>query len=284
MTELRPIVARKGKDRTPLLFASAMVIVAVLLFALLNSRRLAEQTPAETAAPAVGYATSETVPDLQLPEPAPMATAPIAPVDAPPPAIVLQHVPQQAVIARPRVLAPPLPSPSPAYVPPPPPPLPITESASSPPPQVSALAKEVANATRDASSRITASRIANPATTVPQGTLIGAVLETALDSTGAGQARALVTRNVYGFDGSKLLIPRGSRLYGVYQAGAEQGQKRALVRWTRLIRPDGVTIDLDSAASDPLGRAGIKGKVNSHFLARFGNALLSTTVGLGDAL
>lgn len=133
----------------------------------------------------------------------------------------------------------------------------------------------------DASSRVTAERFLNPSLTIPQGTVIPAVLETALDSTRAGGVRALVQRDVSGFDGSRVLIPRGSRLYGEYEASLQPGQNRALVRWTRLIRPDGVTVALDSPSSDPLGRAGIRGKVDSKFLQRFGGALLQTVLDIG---
>jgi len=129
--------------------------------------------------------------------------------------------------------------------------------------------------------RILAGRFRNPSLTIPQGTVIPAVLETALDSTRPGGARALVQRNISSFDGSKVLIPRGSRLYGEYEANLRSGQNRALVQWSRLIRPDGVTIDLDSPSSDPLGRAGIRGKVDSKFLQRFGNALLQSIVDVG---
>lgn len=123
--------------------------------------------------------------------------------------------------------------------------------------------------------------VANPSTTIPQGAVIQAVLETAMDSTRPGPARAIVSRDVRSFDGTKVLIPRGSRLYGDYKADLAQGQSRALIQWTRLLRPDGVTIALDSPSADPLGRAGVGGKVNSHFLARFGNAFLQTTLSLG---
>lgn len=133
----------------------------------------------------------------------------------------------------------------------------------------------------EGSSRVTAERFLNPALTIPQGTVIPAVLETALDSTREGGVRALVQRDVLGFDGSRVLIPRGSRLYGEYEASLQQGQNRALVRWTRLIRPDGVTIALDSPSSDPLGRAGIRGKVDTKFLQRFGGALLQTVLDIG---
>ena len=129
--------------------------------------------------------------------------------------------------------------------------------------------------------RVRATRFVNPAFTVPRGTIITAVLETAIDTTRPGAVRALVQRDVKGFDGSRVLITRGSRLFGTYEGGIAQGQKRAMVRWARLIRPDGVIVNLDSPASDPLGRAGIVGDVETHFWTRFGNALLGSAVSIG---
>jgi type IV secretion system protein VirB10 len=129
-----------------------------------------------------------------------------------------------------------------------------------------------------------ASALANRSMTVPQGYLIPAVLETGFDSTKPGFARAMVSRDVRGFDGKNILIPRGSRLIGDYQSVTAQGQSRAVIIWTRLIRPDGMTITMDSPAVDPVGRGGIVASVNSHFFARLGDALLQSTVGLGQAL
>ena len=130
--------------------------------------------------------------------------------------------------------------------------------------------------------RARAGRIRDRTMIVPQGTLIAAVLETALDSTQPGQARALVSRNVTNFDGGLILIPRGSRLFGEYKGDLVAGQKRAMVQWTRLETPDGVTIAIDSPAADQLGRAGIKGKVNSQFAARLGGALLQSVIDVGS--
>ncbi|WP_379554176.1 TrbI/VirB10 family protein [Qipengyuania sp. DGS5-3] len=133
----------------------------------------------------------------------------------------------------------------------------------------------------ESSERISAGRLSNPAFTVPLGTIIPAVLETAFDSTQAGAARALVQRDIYSFDGSRVLIPRGSRLHGEYEGTLERGQNRALIQWTRLIRPDGVTMALDSPASDPLGKAGVRGKVDSKFFQRFGGAILQSVLDIG---
>jgi type IV secretion system protein VirB10 len=129
-----------------------------------------------------------------------------------------------------------------------------------------------------------ASRSVNRATMVSQGTLIAAVLETALDSSQPGLARALVSRDVKNFHGSKVLIPRGSRLFGTYDGQIAAGQNRAQVQWTRLVRPDGVNIAIDSPAADRLGRAGIKGRLNSHFFERFGGALLQSSIDIGTAV
>ena len=128
-----------------------------------------------------------------------------------------------------------------------------------------------------------ATRIANSSYTVPQGAIIAGVLETAINSDLPGYVRAVVSRDVMGFDGRRVLIPSGSRLIGQYRSGLTAGQSRAFIVWTRLTRPDGVTISLGSPATDTLGRAGLGGKVDSHFLKRFGSAILLSVVqsGLG---
>ena len=114
----------------------------------------------------------------------------------------------------------------------------------------------------------------NQDTLVTQGTIIGAVMESALNSDVPGFARAIVTRDVLSFDGSQVLIPAGSRVIGEYNSGVAQGASRIFIVWNRLIRPDGVSIALASPAVDDLGRGGLGGSVNRHFLQRFGGAIL----------
>jgi type IV secretion system protein VirB10 len=89
----------------------------------------------------------------------------------------------------------------------------------------------------------------------------------------------VVSQDVRSFDGKRVLVPRSSRLIGQYQAGVQQGQKRAYVIWTRLIRPDGVSVNLASPAVGFDGTTGLEGNVNSHFFKRFGSALLLSVVG-----
>jgi type IV secretion system protein VirB10 len=127
-------------------------------------------------------------------------------------------------------------------------------------------------------------RLADPAGTVVQGTLIPAVLETAIDTDVPGYVRAVVSQDVKSFDGSKVLIPRSSRLIGEYKSATQAGQRRAYLMWTRLVRPDGVSIALASPAADFTGQAGVGGQVNTHFFSRFGSAILLSILGGAQTL
>lgn len=129
-----------------------------------------------------------------------------------------------------------------------------------------------------------ATRMKNPSHTVSQGTLIPAVLETAINSDLPGYVRAVVSSDIRSFDGSRVLVPRSSRLIGQYKSGVAGGQTRAYVMWTRLIRPDGVSVALASPAVDESGQTGLTGKVDSHFMKRFGSSLLLSVVGAASAV
>lgn len=124
-----------------------------------------------------------------------------------------------------------------------------------------------------------ATAMIDPKTTVTQGTLIPAILETAIDTDVPGYVRAIVSADVRSFDGSRVLVPRSSRLIGQYKSGLQAGQKRAYVIWTRLIRPDGVSVNIASPAVGFSGETGLAGKVNTHFFERFGSALLLSVIG-----
>jgi type IV secretion system protein VirB10 len=284
--DARPLVAIRKDDRTAWWFAGGAIVAAVLLFSALEARRQAMQSEPQRAAD-TALASPDAIPDLVVPA---------MPADQTP--VVASGVWPSPGDASRRVAKPLSPSPQrgpvnqqyqpqsgygeSVYSPPPPPPL--TGSSSYAVPPVEPAAATPAGGTTGETKRIMADRLRNPATTVIQGTLINAVMETALDSTSPGQTRAIVTRDVFGFDGKRLLIPRGSRLYGAYEADVAQGQNRAQIRWTRLLRPDGVSVALDSPAADTLGRAGVRAKVDSHFLQRVGNALLGTASTIGSTL
>src|SRR5208337_3231680 len=114
---------------------------------------------------------------------------------------------------------------------------------------------------------------------VPQGFMIRGVLETGIQSDLPGNVRASVSEDVYSFDGRRVLIPKGTMLTGEYRSGIVRGQSRVLIIWTRMLRADGVSLMLGSYGTDNLGRSGLEGEVDKHFLERFGNAALLTLTG-----
>ena len=117
---------------------------------------------------------------------------------------------------------------------------------------------------------------------ITKGSMIDCGLGTRLDSTVPGMVSCYVTRDVWSANGAVVLIPRNSKVTGSYGRGIAQGQSRLFVTWDRVESPNGVVIDLDSPGTDQLGGAGIPGKVDSHFGARYGGAILMSV--LSDAL
>ena len=275
------MVATSGSGNLGLyIFLGLLLIGGVWLFALMSAARQGQGAPATTIPQGYGQGEIRAGAPPALPDRFTQPTYSDTRPELPPaPAYVAQRIitPPQSVVQ----VAPRNPAPAPAYTSP----VPAYRELLPPAPAPRAELPQ-ADQARDAevkpsAERVKAGRLANPSLTVPLGTIIPAVLETALDSTRAGSVRALVQRDVHSFDGSRVLIPRGSRLYGSYKGELQQGQNRAMVTWTRLLRPDGVTIALNSEASDPLGRAGIRGKVNSKFWQRFGGAILQSVLDLG---
>ena len=277
--DIRPVVATAAPSNWGLwAFLAVLVIGGVMLFNALSASREAASAPS-TLAP------REAAAGARIAAPAPIAL----------PRRFLE--PAEAREATDRVPAPEMPAVSytpiplrpinpPSYVPPP---AQIPAERPSAPRVVFETAPrnspgDLARTNDAESERVTADRFANPSHTIPKGTVIAAVLETAIDSTRSGASRALVQHDVYSFDGTRVLIPRGTRLYGQYEADLQSGQNRAAITWERLLRPDGVTMNLDSPASDPLGRAGVKGKVDSKFFQRFGGAILQSILDIGVGL
>lgn len=124
-------------------------------------------------------------------------------------------------------------------------------------------------------------KLQHPEMLIAQGTMITGILETAIQSDLPGMLRAIVSEDIYGFDGTELLIPRGSRLIGRYKSGLVRGQVRVFVMWNRILRMDGVSINLGSYGTDDLGRSGLDGDLDTHFLERFGSSILLSMIDTG---
>lgn len=126
--------------------------------------------------------------------------------------------------------------------------------------------------------------IVNPSNTVTQGTMIQAILETAINSQLPGAIRGVVSEDVHSYDGTRVLIPRGSVVIGRYSESIDLGQRRALVAWERIIMPDNQSVTISSYGADQIGQSGLTGRVNTHFGQRFGSAALISFLSILPAL
>ncbi|MBL0318739.1 MAG: TrbI/VirB10 family protein [Alphaproteobacteria bacterium] len=127
---------------------------------------------------------------------------------------------------------------------------------------------------RTGADQSTAKTIGDPSIIIAQGKIIDAVLETAINTDIPGPLRGIVNRDIYAETGKAVLIPKGSRLIGKYEANVVRGQSRVAISWDRLIRPNGTDIELKSPAVDPLGRSGIEGTVYDRYGEMLQNSLL----------
>jgi type IV secretion system protein TrbI len=121
---------------------------------------------------------------------------------------------------------------------------------------------------------------------VKMGWDIPAILEQGINSDLPGEVKALVRSNVYDTaTGKYLLIPQGSRLVGVYDSQIAYGQNRLQVIWSRIIYPDGSSINLDGMmGQDIQGMAGFHDKVDNHYKRLVGFALLTSAFTAGIEL
>lgn len=294
-TDIRPRVRMPSRGLPLWVFGVGVLFASIVLFSVLNSRRQTLNAPAVEARRAEA-GTISPPPALYIPPELTMVAPPTA--TPPGPIISPTPAPSSAPVAgmqRPAIVPE---APIAQTAPTPAQPNPPARRDASPVLVIdngAAMRAEPAAANQTSerrggagvagpsmnTDRARAGAFANRGTTISQGTLISAVLESALDSTKAGFARAIVSRDVRGFDGTRILIPRGSRLIGEYGSDTAAGQKRALITWTRLIRPDGATIAIESPVADTLGRTGVRAQVNTHFFERFSGAILQSALDVG---
>jgi type IV secretion system protein VirB10 len=124
---------------------------------------------------------------------------------------------------------------------------------------------------------VSANLLRNQPYLLTMGAVVPCVLQTAMDSTLPGFVTCMIPQDIQGKTGLTLL-DRGTKVVGEFKGGVSQGIERMFVVWSRAETPQGVIINLDSPATDTLGRSGMLGEIDSHFWKRFGGALLLTTV------
>ena len=114
---------------------------------------------------------------------------------------------------------------------------------------------------------------AGPLHRVLEGTIIDTVLTNRSDGSNAAPVNCLVTNALYSHTGRQVLIPAGARILGETKPVQAFGETRLAVAFHRLLMPDGRTYRLDQFLGlNQIGDAGLRDKVNNHYLATFGAA------------
>ncbi len=132
---------------------------------------------------------------------------------------------------------------------------------------------------KSATPRVSAGLLGDRSLILPKGTAFTCALKTKLISAASGFVSCQVQRNVFSDDGRVLLVERGSHMDGEYRiASVRPGTVRIPVLWTRIRTPLGVTVDIESPGTGPLGESGVDGYVDNRWLERIGAAMLLSLI------
>jgi type IV secretion system protein VirB10 len=104
---------------------------------------------------------------------------------------------------------------------------------------------------------------------------IPCALDTAMDSTLAGAILCHTTQDVLS-PSHIVLLPAGTTVVGSYKNDVRNGQHRLFALTGNAITQDGIPVPLNSPVADGLGRTGIEGDVDNHYVERFGAAIALT--------
>lgn len=118
--------------------------------------------------------------------------------------------------------------------------------------------------------------LSNPDALLVRGTYLRCVLESRIVTDIPGFTSCIVTEPIYSINGRRLLLPKGSKILGRYEQGADIA--RVAVVWDRIITPGGVDVSMQSPGVDGLGGAGHPGDYNGHWASKITSALLISLI------
>lgn len=116
----------------------------------------------------------------------------------------------------------------------------------------------------------------SPDALLVRGTYLRCVLETRIVTDIPGFTSCIVTEPVYSINGRNLLLPKGSKILGRYDQGADIA--RVAVIWDRVITPTGIDVSMQSPGVDGLGGAGHPGDYDGHWASKITSALLISLI------
>ncbi len=124
----------------------------------------------------------------------------------------------------------------------------------------------------------TISKKVNLENVITNDNLISIILITPINSHLSGKVTAQVEMNNYANHGDNIIIPKGSRAVGYYKALETYSQERMIIKWDRIITPQGRNINLSGAdTTDATGQSGAVGELDKRYWDRYGLAMTLST-------
>jgi type IV secretion system protein VirB10 len=105
--------------------------------------------------------------------------------------------------------------------------------------------------------------------------LIRCILDVAVDSQMPGPLMCHLPDPIIS-DGNVVLMEAGSKIMGSYSSEVKQGQNRIMAVSAVGYTPNGVPVPFGGPVADSLGRTGMPGSVDNHYMQRFGAAVMLT--------
>lgn len=110
-----------------------------------------------------------------------------------------------------------------------------------------------------------------------RGTYLRCVLETRIITDVPGFTSCILTEPTYSINGRRLLLPKGSKIYGKYN-NTDPEKPRIAVVWDRITTPNGIDVSMASPGVDGQGSAGYRGDYDAHWASRITSALLISLI------
>ncbi|MEQ8664844.1 MAG: TrbI/VirB10 family protein [Rhodospirillales bacterium] len=113
---------------------------------------------------------------------------------------------------------------------------------------------------------------------------ITGIIETGINSQVGGDEEGSIViqtaRDVYGYHGRKVLVPKGSRLICTYAPPKDMGSSRLEMKCDRILLAGhrAEIRDLGAPVGDAQGRQGVAGEVDRRFWERYGTAIMLTSL------
>ncbi|MGH0004347.1 TrbI/VirB10 family protein [Pseudovibrio ascidiaceicola] len=140
------------------------------------------------------------------------------------------------------------------------------------------------NSTYKASGRISTSAVDNSRIVTADRYITG-IMETGINSQLADEGTVViqVSRDVYGYHGANLLVPKGSRMICRYESAKKVGQSRIGFQCERVLMAESRAeiYQLKAKVGDAQGYGGMSGHVDNRWWEKYGTAVTTVAIGAG---